>query len=134
MLFINRVIERRFSSMVSQTNAQLVAGGSHGGDVFNGEANTTDAAKVSRVEVIAEPDRFDVSNVGTVEETLNLINPQKSGINHSQILNDTIERVKKRLTGDCLKLFGNFDPSNYLAITCPLGLRPMTVDPSQEVS
>jgi hypothetical protein len=38
-----------------------------------------------------------------------------SSINHSQILNSVIEGVKKRLTGDCLKLFGNIDTLNYLA-------------------
>jgi YD repeat-containing protein len=72
---VNRVIEQRFSSMVSQTNAQLVSGGSHGGQTILGEANTSDDTKVSRVEVIAEPDRFDVSTVGAIEQTLTLLTP-----------------------------------------------------------
>ncbi|MDX6404615.1 MAG: hypothetical protein QOH70_2070 [Blastocatellia bacterium] len=59
---------------------------------------------------------FDLTTTTPLASFLCLI-PQnsESSINHSQILNSVIEGVKKRLTGDCLKLFGNIDPLNYLA-------------------
>ena len=39
----------------------------------------------------------------------------------SLILNKTIERVKNRLTGDCLKLLGGIDALNYLANYLSIG-------------
>ena len=62
---LTMTIRERIGVAVNQTKAQLVPGKDHAGDVKLRE-NTMDPARASSVEIIAEPDQFKVTNVGTV--------------------------------------------------------------------
>lgn len=67
---ITSIIKKRFAGTVTSNRAVLVSGGSHGGNVVYGTAGP--GGKPSSVDIIGEPDRFEIHPGTDIAQTINL--------------------------------------------------------------
>lgn len=100
---LSKIIHGRFGGALNKSEATLIPGGDHVGNVVYGSAGP--GGEVSSVEIIAEPDSFELRSVGTMMNWIEMKPLETMSIAHAQERRQMSTDEVSKMIDDILKLF-----------------------------